>query len=315
MASPATMASVEIVFEVGGKDLDPQLSPPKAAFALNDKGTTYRLIPGSLLFIWQSDEDGLRSQLTDRLLQRPGRGQQVALLGVVDRDGHVLGRNGGARQVQLAKLVRVGLDAQTPRFEELAEVLTLPARHYADEQGSGLWVSHTQGFADLEACKAWFLENALYFRQLVGDSLTAQEGQAFEDRYAAPISPPYDAAHFDEQQRLNDLLGEFLDSNRKLLDQLRDAYMIDDAEQRCLRMAPLVAKALDTPTDPDVAGEWQIGAAIERLTGAQVKTRRFAEAAEFLERYFALPTGWFSRSTASGDETMRKRLERCRRQA
>ncbi len=309
------MASVEIVFEAGGDDLDPQLWPPKAEFALNEKGTLYRLVPGSLLFISQSDEEGLRSQLTDPLLQRVGFGRQVALLGVVAADGHVLGRNGGARHVQLASLVRVGLDAQTRHFEELPEPHSLPAAHHAEDDQVDLWVSHTQGFADLAACKAWFAENALYFRHLVGEGLSEEDLAVLEEKYVTAAYPSYDAAHYDEQQRLNDLLGEFLDSNEKLLGQLHDAYMIDDPETRCLRMAPLVTKALDTPTDPDIAGQWQIGSAIERLTGAQVKTKRFAEAAQLLERYFALPAGWFSRSTASGDETMRKRLERCRKQS
>lgn len=308
------MPSVEIEIRVGGDDLDPQLWPPKAAFALNEKGSLYRLVPGSVLFIWASDEEGLRSQLTDKLLQRQGIGRQVALLGIVADEGHILGRNGGARQVQLAHLLRVGLEGKTLHFEEISDSLALPAAHHAEDQ-TDLWVAHTQGFADLTACKAWFVENALYFRHLVGGPLGDDEVAVIVEKYVTSAYTAHDEAYYDDQQRLNDLLGQFLTSNKKLLGQLQDAYMIDDPEARCLRMAPLIAKALDTPTDPEIAGQWQIGAAIERLTGAQVKTKRFGEAAHLLERYFALPAGWFSRSTSSGDETMRKRLERCRRQA
>jgi hypothetical protein len=58
--------------------------------------------------------------------------------------------------------------------------------------------------------------------------------------------------------------------------------------------------------------ELQLGYWVDRLTGALVRLKQWDEALAWLVRYFNLPSRYRDRSSASEEERLRKRLERCR---
>lgn len=99
----------------------------------------------------------------------------------------------------------------------------------------------------------------------------------------------------------------------KLSDRMFKAADIEPAEKKITKLAPLIREAIDQSVPLEAAGEWQLGYYIDRLTGAMVRARKFAEAAAALEEYFALPDAYRTRSTASGDKTLAARLTRCQR--
>jgi hypothetical protein len=57
----------------------------------------------------------------------------------------------------------------------------------------------------------------------------------------------------------------------------------------------------------------QLGYWIDRISAALVRVKRWDEAIGWLEKYYGLPERYRGRSSASEDERLKKRLERCRR--
>ena len=57
--------------------------------------------------------------------------------------------------------------------------------------------------------------------------------------------------------------------------------------------------------------ELQLGFWVDKLTATFVRLKRCHAALEWLERYFALPARYRSRSSPSDEAGLRKRLERC----
>ena len=56
----------------------------------------------------------------------------------------------------------------------------------------------------------------------------------------------------------------------------------------------------------------QLGAWIDQLSILLVRVKRWEEAKQHLEAFFALPTSFRGRSSPSSLESMKKRLERCK---
>jgi hypothetical protein len=100
---------------------------------------------------------------------------------------------------------------------------------------------------------------------------------------------------------------------QKLSNRMFKAVDIEPAEKKIAKLAPLIRKAIDQAVPVNAAGEWQLGYYIDKLTGAMVRARQFADAAAFLEEYFALPESYRCRSAASEERTLRARLARCQR--
>ncbi|HET9177391.1 MAG TPA: hypothetical protein VFQ24_03450 [Terriglobia bacterium] len=57
--------------------------------------------------------------------------------------------------------------------------------------------------------------------------------------------------------------------------------------------------------------ELQVGYWVDRLTGALVRLKRWREAQQWLQRYFALPQRYRDRSSPSEEDRLEKRLDRC----
>lgn len=118
-----------------------------------------------------------------------------------------------------------------------------------------------------------------------------------------------------EREAQQEGVSYYYDHMQKLSDRMFKAVDIEPAEKKVAKLALLVRQAIDQAVPLDAAGEWQLGYYMDKLTGAMVRARQFAEAAVALEEYFALPEAYRRRSAASEDKTLRARLARCQRDA
>ncbi|MBA4750780.1 MAG: hypothetical protein H2055_00935 [Sphingopyxis sp.] len=118
-----------------------------------------------------------------------------------------------------------------------------------------------------------------------------------------------------EWEAQQDGVSYYYDHMQKLSERMFKAVDIEPAEKKIVKLAPLIRQAIDQGVPLNAAGEWQLGYYIDKLTGAMVRARQFAEAAVALEEYFVLPEAYRRRSAASEDKTLRARLTRCQRDA
>jgi hypothetical protein len=98
-----------------------------------------------------------------------------------------------------------------------------------------------------------------------------------------------------------------------LYDQMFEASRLDEPAERLAKLYPLVEAALAQPVWSGAAGEWQIAAYIDRLTGAMTRTGNHVAAADLIGRYFDLSEAYKTRSTATTEATLAKRAASCRR--
>lgn len=84
-----------------------------------------------------------------------------------------------------------------------------------------------------------------------------------------------------------------------------------DPEAALQQFARLCNLLLDPGRCMVVDQELQLGFWVDRLTATFVRLKRWHEALEWLERYFALPARYRGRSSPSDEAGLRKRLERC----
>lgn len=118
-----------------------------------------------------------------------------------------------------------------------------------------------------------------------------------------------------EREAQQDGVSYYYDHMQKLSNRMFNAVDTEPAEKKVAKLAPLIRQAIDQAVPLNAAGEWQLGYYMDKLTGAMVRARQFAEAAAALEEYFALPDAYRRRSAASEDKALRARLVRCQRDA
>ena len=132
---------------------------------------------------------------------------------------------------------------------------------------------------------------------------------------------PLDFAAWDARQRyyttreLHDGTGaEYFNAYMgELSEQICKGYLVDEPAERVAILYPAVQKALAQSVWPGAAGEWQMAANIERLTGAMTRMGDLAGAAALIGRYFELPELYKARSTATTETVLAKRAASCQR--
>lgn len=143
------------------------------------------------------------------------------------------------------------------------------------------------------------------------------------DYYRAALRPLDELKAFNagkawsdpEREAQQDGVSYYYDHMQKLSDRMFKAVDIEPAAKKIAKLAPFIRQAIDQDVPLNAAGEWQLGYYMDKLTGAMVRARQFAEAAAALEEYFALPDAYRRRSAPSEDKTLRARLVRCQRDA
>lgn len=112
-----------------------------------------------------------------------------------------------------------------------------------------------------------------------------------------------------------DGVSYYYDHMQKLSNRMFKAVEAEPAVKKIAKLGPLIRQAIDQDVPLNAAGEWQLGYYMDKLTGAMVRSRQFAEAATALAEYFALPDAYRARSAASEEKVLRARLVRCQRDA
>lgn len=107
----------------------------------------------------------------------------------------------------------------------------------------------------------------------------------------------------------------YYDHMQKLSNRMFNAVEAEPAVKKIAKLGPLIRQAIDKDVPLNVAGECQLGYYMDKLTGAMVRGRQFAEAATALAEYFNLPDVYRTRSAASEEKVLRSRLVRCQRNA
>ena len=87
----------------------------------------------------------------------------------------------------------------------------------------------------------------------------------------------------------------------------------DDPEAYLKLMVSHCEMLLELGHQMEHVEQLQIGSWIDRLTIALVRLKRWEEAERRLEAFFALPDRYRGRSSPSQLDSMKKRLERCRK--
>ncbi|WBY17299.1 hypothetical protein PF049_03840 [Erythrobacteraceae bacterium WH01K] len=144
-----------------------------------------------------------------------------------------------------------------------------------------------------------------------------------QDYYRSALRPVDELKAFSAGQPWSDPEREaeqegiryYYDHMQKLSDRMFNAVDVEPAKKKIAKLAPLIREAVSQSVPLNAAAEWQLGYYIDRLTGAMVRARQFAEALTVLEEYFALPDAYRRRSTPSEEKRLRARLARCRRDA
>ncbi len=129
---------------------------PRASFAKEENSRSYRIVSGSVLPISSGIEEwGFFNERTPPGLKLDGRGRQICALGIVADGGHLFGPLGGAHEVQIDQLIRVGWSVDGFEFEQFNErrLIKVSAKRVDPDEP---FIDHLRGWISASAAEDWF---------------------------------------------------------------------------------------------------------------------------------------------------------------